>query len=87
MKFHFDVSPTILTFQSDGRKYLKKRLTRHDVKCLSDVVGFTIGLRDAPEEEIPPVHLPTLDGLIKGWLSSKYGHTRGHEKLRFSLYN
>jgi len=60
--YHWAGGHLLVSTKSNGERYLKKRLTKHDIKCLTDVVGFTIGLED--ETEAPPVLLPLLKGYL-----------------------
>jgi len=68
--YHWSSGHLLTVTKSDGDRYFKKRLTKHDIKTLSDVVGYTIGLED--ESQAPPVQLPRLDGYLP--VLSRDGH-------------
>ena len=54
--------------KNEGAKYFKKRLTKHDVKCLVDVLGYVLSstVNEASiDEDVPEdILLPVLDGVL-----------------------
>ena len=52
-----------LNFEQGGLKYFKKRLTKHDLKVMYDVIGYVIG-GDGTDPRTPGRDLPSVDGAL-----------------------